>query len=177
MKRMRIVHGDAKERVNHTREACRGLVLRGGDVLLMYESNNGKYITPGGGREEGETPDACCAREMLEETGREVEPVRCFLVIEEYFDDWKHINRYYLCRCVRDTGHQQLTPGEKKAGYTPVWMPLQDALREFGRYEELQKTSPADAGLYVREYKALKEFGRISEAAAAQQENKRDNTF
>jgi len=46
-----------------------------GRYLMMYrdrkpgDMNEGKWISPGGKVEEGETPDECAAREVLEETG------------------------------------------------------------------------------------------------------------
>ena len=39
-----------------------------------------KYIIPGGGLEEGETYEQCCERELLEETGMQVQAK------EEYID-------------------------------------------------------------------------------------------
>ena len=46
-----------------------------GSWLMLYrdkkpeDMNEGKWISPGGKVEEGETPDECVVREVLEETG------------------------------------------------------------------------------------------------------------
>ena len=53
--------------VNTLRHACRGILVKDGKVLLGYESNNNKYIIPGGGVENEETLEECCERELLEE--------------------------------------------------------------------------------------------------------------
>ena len=67
----------------HTRIACRGLILRGTQILLSHEHNTGWYLIPGGGLEEGETPEEGCIREMREETGFLVEPAELLLTIRE----------------------------------------------------------------------------------------------
>lgn len=40
-----------------------------GEVLLVRGYNSTKWAIPSGGIEEDETPEACCVREMMEETG------------------------------------------------------------------------------------------------------------
>ncbi len=51
------------------RLACRGIVVRGNLCLLSYDPKHDIYMLPGGGVEEQETPEACCSREIAEETG------------------------------------------------------------------------------------------------------------
>ncbi|MEW5569952.1 NUDIX hydrolase [Rossellomorea marisflavi] len=43
-----------------------------GEVLLVRGYNSTKWAIPSGGIEEDETPEACCVREMMEETGNPV---------------------------------------------------------------------------------------------------------
>ena len=144
--------------VNHVRHACRGILVKDGKVLLSYEANNGKYIIPGGGVEEGETYAECCEREMLEETGMKVRAVKCYLDIEEMFCDWDHINHYFVCEFVENTGKKHLTEAEERAGCCCAWKELSEALDIFGRYEDYHKSDIAVYGLYRREYTALKEY-------------------
>ena len=63
------------------RLAARVLLLdRYGRVLLFRGSDPGDpgrgswWFTPGGGRDDGETPQQCAARELREETGLALEP-------------------------------------------------------------------------------------------------------
>ena len=46
------------------------------DVLLTRRSDNGRWCLPGGGMDPGESVEETCIREVLEETGLEVEVTR-----------------------------------------------------------------------------------------------------
>ena len=74
-------YSDPPEKI---REAGRGIVVRDGKILLTHELNTGVFMTPGGGLEENETLNECCIRELKEETGYIVKPVKQFLKINEY---------------------------------------------------------------------------------------------
>lgn len=67
----------AAERPHKTREAVRVVVLAEGHVLLFADTDPGLpdrrwWVTPGGGIDPGETPQAAAVRELWEETGLEV---------------------------------------------------------------------------------------------------------
>ena len=65
------------------------LIRRGADVLLLRRQNvhgAGTWSTPGGHLDPGETPDACAVREVMEETGVEIESVRFLGVTNDVFD-------------------------------------------------------------------------------------------
>lgn len=156
MKKIRLVNEDYEGHVDVCRHACRGIVIKDGKILLSYESNEDKYIIPGGGVEEGETFAECCAREIKEETGMIVKPIEEYLEIEEFFLNWQHIQHYFLCEFVEDTGTQALTDAEIKNGDVPRWIRFEDAVGTFGRYEEFHDINIADYGLYRREFLALK---------------------
>ena len=158
MKKLQLRNDDYLGYVKKLRHACRGIVVNDGKVLLGYEVNNNKYIIPGGGVEDGETYEQCCERELLEETGMQVRPKEEYLEIEELFLDWHHINHYYVCELIKDTGNLNLTEAENQAGCTFKWLPMEQALDIFSRYEDFHKTNIADYGLYRREYLALKEY-------------------
>ena len=153
-----MINDDWQGHADHLRHACRGILVHDGRVLLSYETRNDKYIIPGGGVEAGETYAACCERELLEETGMRVKAVECYLEIDELFDVWQHVNHYFVCELVEDTGEKHLTEGEQQAGYANVWLPLQEAIDVFGSYDRFHAVNIADYGLYRREFTALKEF-------------------
>jgi predicted acetyltransferase/ADP-ribose pyrophosphatase YjhB (NUDIX family) len=157
-KQLQLINDDYLGHVEKLRHACRGILVNDGNVLLCYEANNDKYIIPGGGVEGNETYFECCEREMLEETGMKVRATKGFLDIEELFDVWRHFNHYFACELVEDTGNQQLTEAEARAGYICVWKPLDEALEIFGKYEDYHASNIADYGLYRREFAALEEY-------------------
>ena len=158
MKKLQLINDDYLGHVDHVRHACRGIVVKDGKVLLSCESKFDKYMTPGGGLEDGETLAQCCEREILEETGIEVRAVSEYFEIEELFDCWQHFNHFFVCEYIRDTGCQHLTEGEKAADYKAVWLPVEQAVEIFGRYEDFHATKIEDYGLYRREYYALLEY-------------------
>ena len=133
MKKLQLKNDDYLGYVKHLRHACRGIVVHEGKILLGYEENNNKYIIPVRAKEE-------------------------YLEIEELFLDWNHINHYFICELIKDTGSINLTKAEKEAGCTFKWLTMEEALNIFGRYEDYHQTNIADFGLYRREYFALKEY-------------------
>src|SRR6185436_11811839 len=58
------------------RPGVSAVILRPGGVLLQRRSDNGLWGLPGGGVEPGESVREAVAREVREETGLEVEPLR-----------------------------------------------------------------------------------------------------
>lgn len=63
---------------------CSVIVTRGDDVLLIHRRgvDHHDWVLPGGRPRPTETTAACARREVREETGLEVEPQRCALVLE-----------------------------------------------------------------------------------------------
>ena len=65
---------------------ARGVVFRGGKVLLCAPKNGGYTYLPGGHIEFGETAAEALEREMREETGLEVEVGKFLGVVESRFE-------------------------------------------------------------------------------------------
>lgn len=147
-----------------SRTACRGIILNGENLLLSYATQTGEYMLPGGGVVGGETDRECCIREIAEETGVVTEPSECKLEIIEYYDDQRFINRYYLCRQIGPT-QQHLTNAEEELGMEPRWVPLNHALAVFGAHQSYAGTNEERRGMYLREYTALTELGRVNEGS------------
>ncbi len=151
MKKIELVGESYSGKWTRSRTACRGIVLREGKLLLSHEAGSGLWMIPGGGLEPGEDETSCCVREVAEETGYLIEPSACALVIEEYFYDFKHTNRYYFGTVIRKC-EQHLTDREAKAGMEPRWLTVEEAKAAFtcdpGAHEMLKM-------LYRRELAAL----------------------
>lgn len=144
-------YSDPPERI---RPAGRGIVVRDGKILLSHELNTGVYMTPGGGLEEGETLSECCARELLEETGYQVKPLKHFLIINEYSFETLYVSNYFICEVIGE-GEQTLTKIEIEHGIVPEWVPVEEALSIFGSYDQ---KAPDVRSLYIRELTTIKKY-------------------
>lgn len=154
---MHITSANAHPTYTHVRAGCRGIVLRGDEMLISHELNSGWYLIPGGGLEDGETLEACCLREIEEETGVIARVEKPLLCLREHYEDWLFISYYFLCSPTGQ-GKQALTEAEARRGLVAEWMDLQKALEIFSRHEEYAATSEEKRGSYQREYTALKCF-------------------
>ncbi len=155
MEKIEIIGANYFGHCEHTRAACRGIVLSGGEILLSYETRTGQYMIPGGGVEDGEDERDCCAREVAEETGIVASVGACALELDEFYEDWKYASFYFLCEPVGVT-EPRLTEREREVGMQPRWLPIEDAISEFSRHADYAATDEMRRGLYLREYTALK---------------------
>ena len=140
-----------------TRTACRGIILRGNRLLLSYETRTGQWMLPGGGLEDNEDERECCVREVAEETGFLIRPTECVLEIDEYYEDFKWVNRYFFGEVTGETA-VQLTEREKEVGMEPRWLPLDEIIRIFSAHASYADTDEMRRGMYLREYTALRKL-------------------
>ena len=157
MKIIEIYGENRLEYVKNKREACRGIVVSNGKMLLVYEGNIDQYMIPGGGVEKNETLEACCVRELAEETGFVVEPLEHYLNINEYYSDWLFVSHYFACKYVNTT-KISLTESEIEAGLELRWIPINEAVEIFSKYQSYAIENSQKRGMYYREYNALLSF-------------------
>jgi 8-oxo-dGTP diphosphatase len=106
-----------------------GILLDGNDVLLTHQASPvPEYQLPGGGVDPGEQPIPAFHREVMEETGWHIGPVRHvgtfrrFTYMPEY-DKWaEKICTIFVARPTLRMG----PPTE--AGHTAIWVPAERAL-------------------------------------------------
>ncbi len=126
------IHGKTVERT-----AVRGVIRRGGELLMVYSAAAGDYKFPGGGVKAGESRAAALRREIREECGLEMTGLgRKIGAVVEYkfslepdFDVFKMTSHFYPCRVAETAGEQQLDDYERELGFQPVWIGLEQALR------------------------------------------------
>ena len=145
------------ENYTKTRIACRSVIVQEGKLLLSHEMKEDLWMFPGGGMEEGETPEECCIRETEEETGFLVKPLCHYLTINEYYEEYRYISYYYECTVI-SSGEIHLTEAEINAGLRPEWLTLTEAREIFSHHQDYAETEEMHRGLYLREYTALNEW-------------------
>lgn len=67
---------------SHVELRCAVAVVRGDAVLLLQRPDHGDWVLPGGRPRQHESMGSCARREVREETGLDVHPSRCALVLE-----------------------------------------------------------------------------------------------
>ena len=157
MKEIEILGDNRFETFSKTRAGSRAVIVRDGKILLSHETGSGWWLVPGGGVEGDETPEECCVREVEEETGFIVKPLRQFLTLYEYYEEYRYISHYFVCE-VTGSGKMNLTDAEKNRGLEPRWLPLEEAVELFSRHQEYAGVSEEKRGSYLREYTALREY-------------------
>lgn len=152
------IFGDNRyETFSKVREGSRGIVVQDGKILLSHEENTDYWLLPGGGLEAGETPEECCVREVLEETGYRASVIKQYLQMNEYYEEYKYIDYFFVCEVVAKE-EQNLTSYEKERGLIPVWLDLKEAVAIFEKHQEYAATNEEKRGAYLREYTALCEY-------------------
>ena len=161
MKTVDILGSNRFENYTKTRDGSRAIIIHDGRILLTHELNSGWWLLPGGGIEEGETPEECVIREVEEETGLIVRPTEQFLTMHEYYEEYLYTGYFFVCE-VTGKGRMRLTDVEKERGVQPEWLPLQDAIELFSKHESYADISEEKRGSYQREHTALKEYMNLA---------------
>ena len=115
MNTIEILGANRLETYTKVREGNRAIIVKDGKILLTHELNSGWWVLPGGGTEEGETPEECVIREVEEETGYLVRPLRRLLFMREYYEEYCYTGYYFVCE-VTGKGQMNLTDVEKQRG-------------------------------------------------------------
>ena len=101
-----------------------------GDVLIVRSSKwNDKFTVPGGHIELGERAEDAIKREVKEETGLDVEPVKLLLVQQAIYpkDYHKHEHFLFLDYICKTKGSEVKLDGRELQDY--VWVRPKDALK------------------------------------------------
>lgn len=119
------------------RKAYRAIVIKDDLVLMIKSKKYGEYKFPGGGKEGNESAFEVIYRETLEETGYKIKSkITPFGWTMEYakdfegvFDIFQQESRYYICHVHKNQGEMNLSSYEIEYGYTPIWVSLEEAIR------------------------------------------------
>ena len=108
------------------RISCRAIIIDNNKIVSMYREKGDRvyYTFPGGGKNEGETLEECVVREVIEEFGMTVEPIRLVYV----YEDAKSLQYFYLCKWVSGefgSGEgEEYQPDRNKGVYIPMFIAL-----------------------------------------------------
>jgi alpha-N-arabinofuranosidase len=136
-----------------------GAILRGHHVLLIkhreHATGHSYWVMPGGGREPGETEEACVRREMLEETHLKV---RVGSLLQETWggppgDD--RCFKTYLCRVIAGEAQPGAEPEEERARLYEISEVRWFDLRDPGAWETELRDNPYTYPLMHRIRSAL----------------------
>ena len=114
------------------RLGARGIVIReDGKIAIFNKSNKNEYKLPGGGLKGEEKPEEAFKREVLEETGCEIEIIQTLGTTEEYksLNNFKQISYVYVGKVLKDTNKLNLTKKEKDEGAKLLWETPEKALK------------------------------------------------
>ena len=140
------------------RTAAKAIVIHEGRLLVIRKADEADsfYTLPGGGQKPGETLVEALKREVAEETGAEVEPVR-LRCVREYigrnheFPD-KHADQHQVdfcfdCRLVRQP-HESRRTHQDRAQVDVEWLDL-DRLDTYPLWPRVLRTQPGTGPVYL----------------------------
>ena len=114
------------------RNAARGIIIRDdGRIALFHKTKKNEYKLPGGGIEKDEDNVLAFKREVLEETGCEVEIMNSLGIIKEEIshENFKQTSHIYVAKVIKDHKKLNLTKKEKEEGSKLVWVSLEKAIK------------------------------------------------
>ncbi len=129
------------------RERARAIIISDNKIVSMYRERDGRifYTFPGGGMEEGETEQDCVAREVLEEFGLIINPIKKVYIYESE----RSIEYFYLCDWVDGkfgTGEgEEFQPENNNGIYKPVFI-------EISKIPSLPLMPPDVAAAFYEDY-------------------------
>ena len=113
------------------RNSAKAIVINNGKLLVnRCESRFGEYFTlPGGGQRSGEMLTETVRRELLEETGYSVKPLRLSGIYErvsEGRDEGLCHKIYFIFLCRLESGERKIPSEIDRFQIDSVWIPLRE---------------------------------------------------
>lgn len=129
---------DRKE-INKVVGRAKAIIINSSDELLLASTNNNYYLV-GGHVEDNESDEACLRREILEETGidLEISDLKPYFVVEylckdypEKGDNTNYVANYYVVKCDEEPilENVELTEGEKEGNFKLDYFHKDDVMK------------------------------------------------
>ncbi len=116
------------------RKAARAIIIgQDNKIPLVYASRDQFHKIPGGGIEPDEDIETGLRREVLEESGCEIENIKPIGIIIEYRNKFKqvHINYCFLADLKGQPKDPEFTDKEKEEGFKVTWTDIEEGLALF----------------------------------------------
>lgn len=147
------------------RLGSRGLVFKNGKVAILNKQSKNEYKLVGGGIEKDEDPTTAFQREVLEETGCQIEIIEFLGITEEYKsqDNFRQTSYVYVANVINDTGNFNFTQKEVDEGSNLLWLDINDALKLIKESENKLVSSKYESVYHTkfivrRDYEILKYY-------------------
>lgn len=142
------------------RFASRGIVLNDeGKIAIFNQVNKNEYKLPGGGKEEDELIEETFKREVLEETGCEVEIIDYlgYIIEEKTKNNFRQRSDVFLAKVIKDYKKLNLTKQEIDEGGKLVWLEPKEALNKIINSKDKVLGSKYD-DLYMTLFKTYRDI-------------------
>lgn len=142
------------------RFASRGIVLNDeGKIAIFNQVNKNEYKLPGGGKDEDESIEDTFKREVLEETGCEVEIIDYlgYIIEEKTKNNFRQRSEVFLVKVVKDHKQLYLTEQEIDEGGRLIWLEPKEALEKIIESKDTVLGSKYD-DLYMTLFKTYRDI-------------------
>lgn len=142
-----------------TRVGARGIVCFNGKIAVFNKVNKNEFKIPGGGVENDEELESAFKREVLEETGCEVDIVCKLGEFEERktIENFKQTSHVFVANVTKQTEQLNLTEKEKIEGANLLWVDLDEAIKLVSGCLEELKPSKFDS-VYRTKFMVLRDL-------------------
>ena len=150
MKKIGVIneHNFSKEKISKLpiRKKVRGIIFKNKNTLICIEEDGYgiKHLLklPGGSVEKNESNIKAIKREILEETGYEIDDIKCLGFIENIRKEYFLHMTYYVAKTKGEKKELKLTNEELEVGTKPIEINIELALKRMkDEYDEGQYNS------------------------------------
>ncbi len=136
------------------RRASRAILIKENMIAMLFVEKNNYHKLPGGGFEDGEDQEEALKREVLEETGWNIEIKKYLGITLEYRNQYKMLQISYIFEALSTgvPGKLNFTEKEISKGFKLVWISLADIMRIINHEEPEDYT---DKFIHTRDKKIL----------------------